>query len=59
MSEGAIDTTNQTVSSPGQPPRPAPQGLTQEEKIVGKTLKKSVNLTPEELAEVNTKKGLL
>ena len=33
--------------------------LTQEEKIVGKTLKKSVELSAEELAEVNSKKGLL
>lgn len=33
--------------------------LTQEEKLVGKTLKKNVSLTPKELAEVNTKKGLL
>lgn len=33
--------------------------LTQEEKILGKTLKKSVYLSPEELAEINTKKGLL
>ncbi|MDF1642631.1 MAG: polyphosphate kinase 2 [Pseudomonadales bacterium] len=33
--------------------------LTQEEKILGKTLKKSVYLSSEELAEINTKKGLL
>ncbi len=33
--------------------------LTQEEKILGKTLKKNVQLTAEELAAVNTKKGLL
>ncbi len=33
--------------------------LTQEEKLVGKTLKKNVNLTHEELAEINSKKGLL
>ncbi len=33
--------------------------LTQEEKLVGKTLKKNVQLTAEELAAVNTKKGLL
>ena len=36
-----------------------PQGLTQEEKMVGKTLQRNVDLTPEELASVNTKKGLL
>ena len=33
--------------------------LTQEEKLVGKTLKRSVRLSEEELAEINTKKGLL
>lgn len=33
--------------------------LTQEEKRVGKTLKKSLRLTPDELALVNTRKGLL
>lgn len=33
--------------------------LTNDEKRLGKTLKKSVNLTPEELAAVNSKKGLL
>ena len=33
--------------------------LTQEEKIVGKTLKKSVSLSNDELAAVNSKKGLL
>ncbi len=33
--------------------------LTQEEKLVGKTLKKNVQLTAEELTAVNTKKGLL
>lgn len=33
--------------------------LTEEEKIVGKTLKKSVALTEEELAAVNSRKGLL
>jgi len=32
--------------------------LTQEEKHVGKTLKKSVQLSVEELAEINTRKGL-
>ena len=36
-----------------------PTQLTQEEKILGKTLKKSVNLTPEDLEAVNTRKGLL
>jgi polyphosphate kinase 2 len=33
--------------------------LTQEEKIIGKALKKNVKLTAEELAIVNTKRGLL
>ena len=33
--------------------------LTQEEKLVGKTLKRSIRLSEEELAEINTKKGLL
>lgn len=34
------------------------QGLTNEEKLVGKTLKKNINLTPEELAQISTKKAL-
>ena len=33
--------------------------LTSQEKLVGKTLKKTIQLTPEELALVNTRKGLL
>jgi len=33
--------------------------LTQEEKLVGKTLKKTMQLSEEDLAAVNTKKGLL
>jgi polyphosphate kinase 2 len=33
--------------------------LTQEEKLVGKTLKKNVDLTHEELSAINSKKGLL
>ena len=33
--------------------------LTQEEKIVGKTLKKTMPLSEQDLAAVNTKKGLL
>lgn len=36
-----------------------PTQLSQEEKILGKTLKKTVPLTTEELAEINSKKGLL
>jgi len=36
----------------------AGNALTQEEKLLGKTLKKSVHLTPEELAAVNSRKGL-
>ena len=36
-----------------------PTQLNQEEKILGKTLKKVVALTNEELAEINSKKGLL
>ena len=33
--------------------------LTQEEKMLGKTLKKSIHLSPEDLAAVNSKKGLM
>jgi len=44
------------VSRPGSGGRNA---LTQQEKLVGKTLKKSAGLSQEELAEINTKKGLL
>ena len=38
---------------------PAGTPLTQEEKIVGKTLKKTMPLSEEDLVAVNTKKGLL
>jgi polyphosphate kinase 2 len=38
---------------------PGPTALTEEEKIVGKTLKKSYSLSEAELATVNSKKGLL
>ena len=38
---------------------PAGTSLTQEEKIVGKTLKKTMPLSENDLAAVNTKKGLL
>ncbi len=34
------------------------KGLSQEEKLVGKTLKKQVKLTEEELTQINTKKAL-
>jgi len=36
-----------------------PTRLSAEEKRVGKTLKKNIRLTPEELSQVNTKKGLI
>lgn len=36
-----------------------PHALTQDEKHVGKALKKNVELTNEELAEINTKEGLV
>ena len=36
-----------------------PTNLSQDEKRLGKTLKKNLKLTPEELAAVNTKKGLI
>ena len=46
--------------SDGTVPFGAPaNALTDEEKLVGRTLKKNYHLTREELAEVNTKKGLL
>jgi len=53
----------QTPSVVDQPVRKAVSGggnaLTQNEKLVGKTLKKTVALSPEDLDEVNTKKGLI
>lgn len=42
-----------------QPASGEGHALTQEEKIVGKTLKKSVELTKQELAEINTRQGLM
>ena len=33
--------------------------LSQQEKLVGKTLKKQVRITPEELDEVTSKRGLI
>jgi len=53
------------ASSPAQstigatPHSGAGNALTQDEKLVGKSLKKTVELTPEELAAVNSRKGLL
>jgi polyphosphate kinase 2 len=44
--------SNQEVSGEGH-------ALTQDEKHLGKTLKKSIQLNAEELAEINSKKGLL
>lgn len=59
--------SNDEAKSVGSRPvlvsRPAVSGegnaLTQEEKHVGKALKRNVRLTEEELAEINSKKGLL
>jgi len=51
-----------TESAPTLVPNPVsknPNALTQEEKHVGKTLKKNVELTPEELNDINTKAGLI
>ena len=39
--------------------QPTPTQLNQEEKILGKTLNRSTDLSSEALADVNTKKGLL
>ena len=51
-SSGPVLVSNQVVSGEGN-------ALTQEEKLVGKTLKKSVQLSKGELTEINSKKGLL
>ena len=47
------------VLVPRQPVSGEGHALTQEEKHLGKTLKKSVQLSAEELAQINSKKGLL
>ncbi len=47
------------VLVPKQPVSGEGHALTQEEKHLGKTLKKSVQLSAEELAQINSKKGLL
>jgi polyphosphate kinase 2 len=49
---GPVLVSSQAVSGGGN-------ALTQEEKLVGKALKKSVQLSTQELAEINSKKGLL
>ena len=50
---------SRAVLVPKQPLSGDGHALTQEEKRVGKTLKKSVQLSKQELAEINSKKGLL
>jgi polyphosphate kinase 2 len=47
------------VLVPNQPLSGDGHALTQEEKRIGKTLKKSVRLSEDELADINSKKGLL
>ncbi len=54
--EDAVAASTATVSTLKSP---AGTSLTQEEKIVGKTLKKTMPLSENDLAAVNTKKGLL
>jgi polyphosphate kinase 2 len=62
----ANGTTNALVKTNGKPSKKAApeskkkkgKGLTQEEKLVGKTLKKNAYLTQEELNQINTKKAL-
>ncbi len=50
------DTSTWDDSTEGKPR--SGNALTQEEKLLGKTLKKNVHLTPDELAAVNSRKGL-
>ena len=52
VSDAAKDTEAQVVSGGGN-------ALTQEEKIVGQALKDNISLSSEDLAAINTKKGLL
>ena len=52
VSDAAKDTERKPVSGGGN-------ALTREEKFVGKALKKHVSLSSEDLAAINTKKGLL
>ncbi len=61
MSEPSpADIAQDVVAADFDKPRSdVPTRLTQEEKILGKTLKKSTYLSPEDLDAVNTKKGLL
>lgn len=54
-----MKTVKPTLVSGGGDRDEVDNSLTQEEKILGKTLKKSVSLTNDELAEINTKRGLL
>ena len=52
-------TATSTESAPKLVPTQNTHKLTQEEKHVGKALKKNVELTPEELQDINTKAGLV
>ena len=56
--EAPADETSATKAEKTDSAGPA-NALTNEEKLVGKTLKKNYQLTRAELSEVNTKKGLL
>ena len=64
MAESSANTTTETVAEPiasieKQPASGGGNALTQEEKLVGKSLKKTIALSEEELAAINSRKGLL
>ncbi len=63
MSEGAQQSPNAQPgngsNSPASVRKDKATKLTQEEKILGKTLKKNAQLSPEDLDAVNTRKGLM
>ncbi|MBT3530263.1 MAG: polyphosphate kinase 2 [Gammaproteobacteria bacterium] len=58
MSSNTVSAESKPVLVSSDPSRTS-HALTQDEKHIGKTLKKNVELSNEELAEINTKEGLV
>ena len=53
-------TSTRKKTTPSAQKKTSPSnGLSQEEKLVGKALKKNIKLSPEELTKINSKKGLM
>lgn len=59
MENNVQSSSQKPVLVTGDPKSGEGNALTQEEKLVGKSLKNNINLTQEELREINSKKGLM